>query len=243
MKKRKIYTGKKSAVQLLAIVVGFTMFIIGWLSIVYSEGIDVVKRSYVISIPRKYLGEVVLSPEGGQRLSLRPITEVYNVSIREGVRESVANFSTNTRYMWATIKIKGRALDKDFVDMVIYLSKANGTIVGSTRIANRSSSVDAEYVLTAGPIDEGEYLLTIISNTDMHIDHISLRGLYYETSPNPSISIVLTPREFNHHTLYYIDKIDLKGLWISVSIIFIGFAIASTATISYVITRTRTETC
>lgn len=243
MKKKKICTSKKSAVQLLAMAVGFIMFIIGWLNIIYSEGIEVVKRSYVISIPRKYLGELVLSPEGGQRLSLRPITEVYNISIREGIQENVANFSINTRYLWATVKIKGRALDKNFVDMVIYLSKTNGSIVGSTRITNRSSNIDAEYILTAGLVDEGEYVLTIVSNTNMHINYVSLRGLYYEASSSPSISIVFTPREFSHHTLYYIDRIDFKGLWISVSVIFMGFVTTTTALISYIVTRIRTENC
>lgn len=213
------------------------MFIVGWLNIIYFGSIDIVKRSYAISIPKKYSGEVTLSPEGGQRLSLKPIAEARNVSIREGAQEDIISFSTNTSYIWATVKVKGKTVNKTFVDMIVYLNKVDGTIVGGTRITNKSDIVNSEYILTLDSLDEGNYTLKILSNSHMIIEYIAVRGLCYEVLSNPSISIVFSPEEFYHHTLYYIERIDFRGLWISILFITTGLITITIALLAYITMR------
>lgn len=233
-KKIKFSNNRKIIVIYLVILIGFIMFVVGWLNIVYFGGVDIVKRPYVISIPRKYFGEIILSPEGEQKLGLKLIAEAYNVSVREGAKEDVISFSTNTSYIWATIKVKGRTLNKNFVDMVVYLNRVDGTVVGGTRITNKSDIIDSEYILTLGSLNEGNYTLEILSNSHMFIEYIALRGLRYEVLPGPVISIAFSPEEFYHHTLYYIDRIDFRGLWMSMAIITIGFITIAVALLLYI---------
>ncbi|MEM1731464.1 MAG: hypothetical protein QXY26_10125, partial [Ignisphaera sp.] len=125
-------------------------------------------------------------------------------------------------YILTTIKIKGRTLDGSAISLTIQAYNADsGELVGSGNIMNKSSIVDGEYIVSTS-LESGKYLLKLLSNSDTYIEYLALRGIYYDQLTNPALSISFTPEEFYHHTLYYVERVDLRDLWISVAAIVSG---------------------
>lgn len=223
VKKRKTCPDSKIVLIYVVMVIGILMFIGGWLYMLFFGVIDVVTRSYTISIPRKYHGELVLSPSGGVRLNLGTVTEIYNTSIKKGVIENATIFEVkNTSFYIVSIKIRGENIDNTPVSLVVSLKNLDSNnYVGSAYFANKSKYALGEMPLTSY-LGEGRYVLELMSNEDMTIDYLAVRGLRYENITSPILSITFSPQEFNQQTLYYIEKVDIRNLWISMFMIISG---------------------
>ncbi|MEM1645210.1 MAG: hypothetical protein QXL96_04975 [Ignisphaera sp.] len=220
-KKTRIYD--KVVLIYTFMVIGILIFASGLLYMVFFGAVDTIVRPYTISIPRKYYGEIVLSPSGGVRLSLRTVTEIHNISIRKGAIENITMFEIkNASFYIVSVKVYGRNINSSPVSLVVSLKRLDDdTYVGSTLFVNKSNYASGEMPLTSY-LGEGRYLLELMSKEDMIINYIAIRGLRYENITNPILSITFNPQEFNHQTLYYIEKIDLKNLWISIAMITSG---------------------
>ncbi|MEM0490728.1 MAG: hypothetical protein QXH73_05900 [Ignisphaera sp.] len=223
MSKKRYKQFSKVIVSYVVLAIGLIVFASGWIYMIVTGGVKIIERPYMISIPRKYFGEILLSPPGEQRLSIETILEVNNFTAKGGVLEDVKQFSINNRsYILTTIKIKGRTLDGSAISLTIQIYNADsGELVGSGNIMNKSSIVDGEYIVSTS-LGSGKYLLKLLSNSNTHIEYLALRGIYYDQLTNPALSISFTPEEFYHHTLYYVERVDLRDLWISVAAIVSG---------------------
>lgn len=223
VKKRKTCRDSKIVLIYVVIVIGILMFIGGWLYMLFFGIIDMETRSYTISIPRKYYGELVLSPSGGVRLNLGTVAEIYNTSIKKGVIENATIFEViNTSFYMVFIKIRGENIDNTPVSLVASLKNLDSnSYVGSAYFANKSKYAIGEMPLTSY-LGKGRYILELMSNEDMIIDYIAVRGLRYENVTSPILSITFSPQEFNQQTLYYIEKVDIRNLWVSMFMIISG---------------------
>lgn len=224
MSKRRDHSLKRRITFIYVfMIIGLILVLVGGFYLVFSSNvISIVKKEYLISIPRKYYGEIILSPEGGQRLVSETILEIHNVTIERGMLRTVASFNINKTYFFVTARVEGNSFNSP-INMVLYLSGVNGTKIGGAQYINRTNVIESENILVFSQLPQGNYKLEILSNTDIFIKNIVLRGMYYKDIPYTIMSLELRPEEFQHHVLYYIDKIDFKGLWISIFIMMLGF--------------------
>lgn len=229
---KKRYLDKKIMIFIILSTIGITTFVSGWLYIIITGGISIVEKPYTVSIPRKYRGELELLASGRERLSIESILNVSDFKLRGGIQEEVSTFSiTNKSYVLATVKLRGKALNSSSISLLIQIYDAESNeLVNSGNAVNRSNIIDGEYLLISS-LEPGKYMLKILSNSDTLIDYLILRGIYYDHTKTPALSIMFTPEEFYHHTLYYVDKIDVKNLWISIALIISGIIIMQIALI------------
>jgi len=233
-KRREHYLEGRSRVLFIIITIGLIIIFAGGLYMI-SAGVNVIKKGYVISIPNKYYGEIVLSPEGGQRIDSETILNISSISIEKGITKSIASITTNRTYMFILARVEGNASEAP-INIVLYLSNMNGTVVGGTQYVNKSSIINSENILVFSPLPQGSYELKILSNSDTFVRRIVVRGIYYKEITNPLLSVELRPEGFTHHTLYYIDSIDLRNLLISMFLMLLGFTMIVLSLTIYMIT-------
>jgi len=233
-KRRDYHLKRKVTLIYVLMIIGLILVLVGGFYLVLSsDAVNVVRKEYAISIPNRYYGEIILSPEGGQRLVSEAILEIHNITIERGMLRTIASFNTNKTYLFVTARVIGNSSDSP-INMVLYLSDVNGTKIGGAQYINRTNVIESENILVFSQLPQGNYKLEILSNTDMFIRSITLRGIYYKDIRYPIISLELRPEQFQHHELYYIDKIDFKGLWISIFIMMLGFTVIVTSFMIYI---------
>jgi len=235
-KRRDHHRRKIFATIYVFMIIGLALILIGGLYIAFSPNVvDVIKKEYLVSIPRKYYGEIVLSPEGGQRLVSENILEIYNITIEGGILKTIANFNTNKTYFFVTARVEGTSSVSP-INMVLYLSGVNGTKVGGAQYINNSNAIESENILVFSQLPQGNYKLEVLSNTNIFVKRIVVRGMYYKDIPYTIMSLELRPEEFQHHMLYYIDRIDFRGLQIAMVTMLLGFAMIIIPLMIYMIT-------
>jgi len=236
-KRRERYLKGKSIALFTIVTIGLVIIFAGGLYMI-SAGVNVIKKGYVISIPNKYYGEIVLSPEGGQRLDTETILNISSISIEKGVTKSIARITINRTYIFVVARVEGNASEAP-INIVLYLSNMNGTIVGGTQYVNKSSIINSENILVFSPLPQGSYELKILSNSDTFVRRIMVRGIYYKEITNPLLSVELRPEGFTQHTLYYIDSIDLRNLLISMFLMLLGFTMIILSLMIYIVAIVR----
>jgi hypothetical protein len=85
-------------------------------------------------------------------------------------------------------------------------------------VVSCGNAITSEYIVAVG-LGRDEYTLGVLSNNDMVIEKGVLRGFYYNKTYSSGLSIKISPKEFNHYTIYHVEGVDIKDLWISMTMV------------------------
>lgn len=226
------YKYGKLILMYITILIGLIIFLGGCIYLLRTSGIKLINEPYAISIPRRFYGEVVLAPSSGYNVQLKTLAELKDVNIRGGILSDVVALNINDAYSIITLRVHGYTVENSQISIAFYLYDNNGSLIGAIGVTNNSNIINGEYILSFG-LSNGHYVLKTLSNSNIILNYLSLRGVYYNQTTQ-GISIRFTPEEFNHYTIYYVKGIDVTDLWISISMMLIGLVVIVIALLLYV---------